>query len=95
MLADTGAQMCVTGVKVVLQLGLRASDLVPCSVRINGANNSGLDVVGAVFLTLSGPGGWSTSQMVYVAKGVSEFYLSKEACRELGTIAPTFRQLER
>merc|ERR1712082_76130 len=87
VLADTRAQMCVTGVKVALQLGLRVRDLVPCTMRINGANNSGLDTIGGVFLTLSGPGGWETKQMVYVARGVDEFYLSKEAFRELGTIA--------
>merc|ERR1712082_163044 len=85
-----GAQMCMTGVRVALQLGLRARDLVPCTMRINGANNSGLETIGAVFLTLSGPGGWKTSQMVYVAKGVNEFYSSKEACRDLGTIWADF-----
>merc|ERR1712082_140601 len=69
VLADTGAQMCVTGVRVALQLGVRAGDLVPCELRINGANNSGLDIVGAMFLTLEKEG-WKTNQMVYVARGV-------------------------
>ncbi len=46
VLADTGAQMCVTGVRVALQLGLRARDLVPCTMRINGVNNSGLETIG-------------------------------------------------
>ena len=45
VLADTGAQMCNTGVRIALQLGLRARDLVPCTMRINGANNSGLETI--------------------------------------------------
>ena len=90
VLADTGAQMCVTGIKVALQLGLKAKDLVPCTMRINGANNTGFEIVGAVFLTLSGQGGWETRQMVYISRGVNEFYLSKEACRDLGTIGSDF-----
>ncbi len=69
VLADTGAQMCVTGVKTALQLGLKAKDLVPCVMKINGANNKGLETLGAVFLTLEKEG-WTTNQMVYVAKGV-------------------------
>ncbi len=89
VLADTGAQMCVTGIRVALQLGLKSRDLVPCSLKINGANNSGLEILGAMFVTLS-KDGWTTKQMVYVARGVAEFYMSKEACRELGTIGDEF-----
>merc|ERR1712082_178255 len=89
VLADTGAQMCVAGVRVALALGLKSRDLVPCSLKINGANNSGLEILGAMFVTLS-KDGWTTKQMVYVARGVAEFYLSKEAFRELGTIGDEF-----
>ena len=48
--------MCVRGVKVVLQLGLKAKDLVSSRLRINGANNKGLETLGAMFLTLSRDG---------------------------------------
>ncbi len=81
--------MCVTGVRVTMSLGLKVTDLVPCALRINGANNSGLETLGAMFLELSRDG-WKTRQMVYVARNVSELYLSKEACRELGTIWDNF-----
>ena len=84
LLADTGAQMCVTGVRVALQLGLRNKDLVPCSLRINGANNQNLETLGAVFLTLSGRDGWSTRQMVYIFRGVDEFYLSRRRAETWG-----------
>merc|ERR1712082_122135 len=69
VLADTGAQMCVTGIGVALQLGLKARDLVPCNLRINGANNSGLDVLCAMFVTMS-KDGLRSKQMVYVSRGV-------------------------
>ncbi len=81
--------MCVAGVRVALALGLKSRDLVPCTLKINGANNSGLEILGAMFLTLERDG-WSSSQMVYVARGVQELFLSKEACRELGTITNNF-----
>ena len=72
VLADTGDQMCVVGIRVALQLGLKAGDLVPCSLRINSANNAGLETLGAMFLMLS-KDGWMTNQMVYLAQGVQEF----------------------
>merc|ERR1712082_156635 len=89
VLADTGAQMCVAGIRVALQLGLKSKDLVPCELKINSANNSGLDVLGAMFVTLEW-GGWSSNQMVYVARGVQDFFMSKEACRDLSIVGINF-----
>ena len=94
MLADTGAQMCVTGVKVASQLGLKYRDLVPTVLCITGANNRTIETLGAMFLTLEGAKGNKSNQMVYVARGVNDFYLSKEACRDLGIISASFPEVE-
>ena len=89
VLADTGAQMCVSGIRVALQFGIKSKDLIPCALKINSANNSGLEILGAMFVTLEREG-WSSNQMVYVARGVQEFFMSKEACQDLGVVGIDF-----
>ena len=41
-------------------------------------------------MTFTGRGGVQAGHMVYVAKEVKEFFLSKEACRDLGVIEEEF-----
>ena len=60
------------------------------AIRISVANIVGMDIVGAVFLTLGTAAGTTSSKMVYLAEGVWEFYLSQEACKDLGIISHNF-----
>ena len=89
-LTDMGAQMCVAGHAFARSLGLGVEDLVQPELQISVADNVGLNLVGAVMVMFSGPGGVSTGQDVYIARGVAELFLSKSACRDLGMISATF-----
>ena len=93
-LCDTGAQMCVTGTDVGRRMGLRKRDMVPAALRISVADNVEVQTVGAAFLSLTGKGGVKTNQMVYFADQMTDFYVSKEACRSLGVIPGEFPQVQ-
>ena len=96
-LVDTGAQMCVAGPEFLQRTGIRREDLVTPALKGHTANQQGLNLIGVVFVTLCGQGrsGGSreTSQMVYIADGVSGFFLSLEACEALGVLPPGFPQV--
>ena len=87
-MVDTGAQMCVADVTLAGKLGL--PELVTPAMNVTVADNAELRVVGAGFVTLVAVNGMESHQMVYFANGVSDFYLSKAACRDLGVISPQF-----
>ena len=84
--------MCVADASLADRLGVSPNYLVDPSLMISVADNAGLVIKGAVFLTLSMAVGTTMSQMVYLAQGVGEFYLSQEACEDLGIIAADFPQ---
>ena len=56
-LADTGAQMCVSGMDVTANLGLQRTDLIKPQLKISVADNTGLELIGAAFIFISGPNG--------------------------------------
>ena len=89
-LVDTGAQMCVANVTVADELGIPRGMLVSPALQISAANNAGLRILGAGFVTITAQGGQSTRQMVYFADGVGRFYLSQDACLDLGIIGRQF-----
>ena len=91
-LADTGAQMCVAPVSIAQEMNLGSDDLLSPALQVAVADNTGLQLVGATFMTLEG-GGMKTQQMVYFARGVKEFFLSKEACQGLGLVSQGFPRL--
>ena len=86
---DTGAQMCITGLKVASRLGPKRSDLLDFKMTVLAANNSSLKILGASFLTLSS-GATSASHMVYFTSKLDEFFLSRSAIRDLGIIEEDF-----
>ena len=63
-LVDTGAQMCVADAALVGRLGIARNLLVVPTIQVYVANNAGLELVGAGFVTLSAPGGRTSHQMV-------------------------------
>ena len=85
-MADTGAQMCVASRETARRLGLTEEQMCLPEMSVSIANNTGLRILGTGFLNLKDSSGASTSQMVYFADGVGEFYLGKVACRALGII---------
>lgn len=93
-MADTGCQSCLTGIKTIEQLGLRTSDLIPVTMRMHAANNQKINVLGAVILRLCGTSSSGdrieTRQLAYVTDSTNKFFLSREACVQLGLISKGF-----
>ena len=89
-LADTGAQMCVADWLVATRMNIRKQDLLTPALTVSVADNANLELMGAQFLTLTAPTGQITQQLVYFAKGVGEFYLSKSALTDLQVISKNF-----
>ena len=61
---------------------------------MRSADNDPIDLMGAIFLELSGDDEYgtkySTNQMVYISRGSDEFYLNRSACKDLGIISEDF-----
>ena len=86
-LADTGCQATCIGPLQLSKLGLSRCDLMEVEMRLSGANGSGLNILGAIFVDISGESSlgkvFHTKQLCYVAEGVDKMILSREACEKL------------
>ena len=82
--------MCVCGSNMAQRMGIYEQHLVSLALRVAVADNKGLKLVGAGFVTSMRAGRATTSQIVYFADGVEELFLSKTMCTELGIIGPDF-----
>ena len=93
-IADSGAQCCVWGVKDFLGAGFSLSDLFPVKQGLTSVSKSGLKILGACFLRLSGVSGTgkflSSGAFTYVSPDVSGFYLSQNAMGQLGILPSSF-----
>ncbi|KAK3873864.1 hypothetical protein Pcinc_021155 [Petrolisthes cinctipes] len=78
-IADSGAQTCLMGLQIMKNWGLRQQQLTQVTKRILAANNEEINVLGAVFLKLSGRNQkgeqLETATVVYVTDSTSRFYL--------------------
>ncbi len=52
--ADTACQFCLAGINILPLLGLDKSNLVKCSMKMNSANNTGIEILGALPLEITG-----------------------------------------
>ena len=97
-IADTGCQSCLAGTSLLHQLGLNTSHLTPTSMKMKAANQDPIGIVGALTLRITGftqnmqPK--TTRQIVYISKSTDKFFLSMEACRDLGIIPQSFPSIE-
>ena len=93
-LADTGCQACCMGREELRKLGLSEKDLLPVEMKLNGANGSSIQILGGLFVVISGRDAagkvWETNQLCYVGVGIEKFMLSKEALVKLGMISRNF-----
>ena len=93
-MADTGCQSCLTGIDNIHRLNMTEDDLIPVKMKMHAANNHRIPLLGATILTLTGTAADGTThvthQIVYVTKDSCKFFLSQEACMELGLIAENF-----
>ena len=94
VLADTGCQACCIGPDELRKLGLSEKDLLPVDMKLNGANESKIQILGGIFVITSGRDEagkiWKTHQLCYVAENVGKMLLSKEALVKLGMINKSF-----
>ena len=96
-ITDTGAQSSLMGLKVFLSCGFPKSCLLPVKKRMFAANNEGINILGAVFIRLSGKTrqgrNVETAEMVYVTDSTDVFYLGRNALEQLRIIDQDFPQL--
>ena len=95
--ADTGCQSCLAGVNLLSKLGLPHSALIPVTTQMKGADNAPFNILGALFVELSGKDEYGstyvTKQMVYISKNTEAFYLSRSACQDLQIIGREFPKI--
>ena len=94
VLADTGCQSCLAGTNLLNSLGLTTKSIIPVKTKMRNASSEHIKLLGAIFLNLSGLGTdnceISTKQMTYITDCTTTFFLSREACADLGIIPKTF-----
>ena len=94
VMADTGCQSCIAGMKVMNRLGIKKEDLIPVSIKMSAANETSLRILGAAILRFTGMGSdgkcCQTRQIVYITDSTDKIYLSREGCVALGLISKDF-----
>ena len=94
VMADTGCQSCIAGLKAIKRLGIQKENLIPVTIKMSAANETSLQILGAAILRFTGmgPDGESrqTRQIVYVTDSTDKIYLSREGCVALGLISKEF-----
>ena len=91
---DTVCQSCLMGVRLLKKLGLKYWNLIPVKMRMHTANNNQITILVAAILNIVGKYQGriqhTTKQIVYVTDKSDKFYLSFQACADLGMMSPTF-----
>ena len=97
-IADTGCQSCLAGTSLLKLLGLKVSNLTPTSMKMRAANKDPIGIVGALALRITNTAGLmpfkTTRQIVYISDATEKFFLSMEACKDLGIIPSSFPSME-
>ena len=97
-LADTGAQVVTMGPNQLSRLGLTKNDLIPVEMNLKGANGSGLNIHGALFVLISAKNKttgivYKSKQMCYVCDGIDKIILSRETCTQMQMISSKFPEV--
>lgn len=94
VMADTGCQSCIAGLKAMKRLGIHEENLIPVTIKMSAANETSLQILGAAILCFTGMGtdgkSRQTRQIVYVTDSTDKMYLSREGCVALGLISKDF-----
>ena len=94
VMADTGCQSCLAGIGVIGRLGLTRADLIPVTMKMNAADEKGINILGAAILRFSGIGkpghSLETRQITYITDCSDRIFLSRDACIQLGMISEAF-----
>ena len=87
-IADTGAQVCVAGPRLLARLGLGAAALSQRG-NLRDLAHRQLPCLGAISCQIQ-LAGRTTEQVVYIVREVKALFLSLRTCRELGLVPPDF-----
>ena len=97
VVADTGAQSCLWSRQEFLKCGFSLADLIPVRQGMRAANQSPMQIDGAILLRLQGESvhgdSYQAAVMVYVSPEANAFYLSMEAMIQLGVVHKQFPQI--
>ena len=85
-MADNGAQVCVGGMELVHNLGLKRRDLIKVNMELRAANKSDMKVLGAVLMEKNRSMARRTKQICYIVPECSRVILSLEAYSALGML---------
>ncbi len=92
---DTGAQSCLWSLEDFYRCGFRDCDLIPVRRSMVAANSEEINIVGAVFIRLSGTDDttgatYTAAVMAYVSPSTKRLYLPREALIQLRVIPKDF-----
>jgi len=93
-MADTGCQSCLMGQDTLAKLGVSIGELIPVTMKMHAANNQGINILGAIICHMTGQEGkgkqTKTRQIIYVTDSCDKFFLSRQACVDLGLVPSCF-----
>ena len=76
------------------RLGVKRIEFIPLVNGITAANNQVIELLGGILITITGTGSDGqtsvSDQFCYVTEGLHRLFLSKNVCKDLGIIDPTF-----
>ena len=94
VMADTGCQSCLAGIRVIGRFDLIPADLTSVTTKMNAADEKGINILGAAILRFSGidqPGhSLETRQITNITDCSDRIFLSRDACIQLGMISESF-----
>ena len=98
VMADTGCQSCLAGMKIINELGLKEPELIPVTLKMHAANGNGIKILGAAILRISGINDKGkraeNRQMTYTTVCSDKLFLSREACIALGIIPDYWKHMD-
>ena len=94
VVTDTGAQSCLWSQRDFYRCGFTDQDLFPVKRTLSTASKEEINVIGAIFIRLTGKDSkgntYTAPVMAYVSPDAGNFYLSRHACIQLGIIPEGF-----
>ena len=97
VVTDTGAQSVLMSLRDFYRVGFKDSDLLPVKRTMRAANMEEIEILGAVFIRLSGTDTYGNRHtapiMAYISPSTQKFYLSREALVQLGVIPRNFPEI--
>ena len=88
VMAGIGCQSCLASIRVIGHLGLARVDLIPVSMKMNAADEKGINIPGAAILRFSGIGyNLETRQITHITDCSDRIFLSRDACIQFGMIS--------